>query len=281
MRKKEVYLAPMDNINDIAFRMICKKAGAKRTYTGMIFPRLNQKLYLQDKPVIQIVCKNEKGIASFMKKYDPMASGWNLNLSCPGKLAEDGKYGAFLTDIRIIEKILAVMRDNTKKPLSIKVRKAHITKKIISIANKYCDEITIHPRTIEQGYMDVPDVKFARSLRKETNLPIIYSGDINENNCDRFLNYFDGVMIGRNAIGNPEIFSRICKNKKKINFLNYLEFASKYKLPLQQIKFQAINFNNRIPGGERYILKIIKARNIQRFRYIFAWTYKRLLVWNK
>ncbi|EKD58359.1 MAG: Dihydrouridine synthase like protein [uncultured bacterium] len=278
MKKKKVYLAPMDDINDIAFRMVCKKAGAKRTYTNMIFPSLNQKLYLQDKPVIQVVCKNEKGIASFMRKYDSIVSGWNLNLGCPGKLAEDGGYGAFLTDIRIIEKILIVMRCNTKKPLSIKLRKTPSTKKIIGIANKYCEEIAIHPRTIEQGYMSVSDVRFAKSLRKETGLPIIYSGDIDENNCDRFLNYFDGVMIGRSAIGNPDIFSKIYKNKKKINFLNYLEFASKYKLPLQQILFQAINFNNRIPGGERYILKIIKARSIKRLRFIFAWTYKRLLI---
>jgi len=278
MGGKEIYLAPMDNINDAAFRMICKKAGAKRTYTNMVFLDLNQKLYLQDKPIIQIVCKDEKRLASFMKKYDSKVSGWNLNLGCPGKLAEDGRYGAFLTDTKIIEKILIIMRDNTKKTLSVKLRKTPITKKIIRIANKYCDEIVIHPRTTKQGYMDVPDIKFAKSLRKETNLPIIYSGNINEKNCDRFLDYFDGVMIGRNAIGNPEIFSKLCKNKKKINFLNYLEFASKYKIPFLQVKFQAINFNNRIPGGERYILKILKAKNIRRLRYMFNWTYKCLLV---
>jgi hypothetical protein len=85
-------------------------------------------------------------------------------------------------------------------------------------------------------------------------------------------------MIGRKSIGNTEIFSKICKNNKNINFLNYLELAEKYNIPLQQIKFQAINFNNRIPGGERYILKILKARNIERLRYMFNWTYKCLRV---
>jgi tRNA-dihydrouridine synthase len=65
--KNRIFLAPMEEINDIAFRIICKKAGCGLTYTGMINPQTKQKINLEDKPALQLFCTNSKGIKEFMK----------------------------------------------------------------------------------------------------------------------------------------------------------------------------------------------------------------------
>lgn len=276
METKNIYLAPMDNINDIAFRMLCKQAGAKRTYTSMIQPASRKRLFLPDKPVIQLICRDNQGIDEFMKKFDAQSSGWNLNLGCPGQRAQTDGFGAFLQNIEIIDQILSTMRSLTNKSLSVKLRKTSNINSIIKVANRYCDEIIIHPRSIQQAYTGLPDIKYALSLKKHTDLPLIYSGNVDEANCHKLLKQFAGVVVGRRAIGDPEIFARLNNRQQKINFLGYLRFAQKYQLPLLQIKYQAINFMHKIPGGERYLFRLLQAKTPQRLAEIFTYTYQHL-----
>jgi tRNA-dihydrouridine synthase B len=58
--KNKIFLSPMEEINDIAFRLICKKAGCGLTYTGMITPLSKKKIYLDDKPALQLFCTSTK-----------------------------------------------------------------------------------------------------------------------------------------------------------------------------------------------------------------------------
>ena len=205
-----IFLAPMEEVNDIAFRLLCKKAGAGLTYTPMIHPLTQQKIHLEDKPILQLFCTSKKGIKSFMKKYDKKVSGWDFNLGCPAKTAKKHGFGVFLHhDLKAIKEILKEMKQNTKKPLSIKLRKSPYTLKIIKITEKYLDAIAIHPRTQSQGYSGEPDIKFALKIKKLTNIPVIYSGNINLENYEEMLDKFDYVMIGREAIGKPCVFSDI------------------------------------------------------------------------
>ena len=238
----KVFLAPLEEVNDICFRILCKRAGADLVWTELTSPLSPKKQILDDKPVLQIFGKETKGIEKFMKKYDSKVSGWDFNLGCPAKTAKKFGYGAYLEDPSIIEKILKKMRKNTKKNLFVKIRKSKNSFKILEIANKYCNAITIHPRTISQGYSGEPDVEFAIKLKKESKIPVIYSGNVNEKNYSKFLEKFDAVMIGRGAIGNPSIFSKIKKTKKEFSFEDYLKLEKKYPMQFKQIKFQAMNF---------------------------------------
>ena len=160
------------------------------------------------------------------------------------------------------------MGENTKKPVMIKLRKSSYTIKIIKIANKYCDAVAIHPRTQSQGYSGEPDIKFAESLKKYTKLPIIYSGNVDETNYTKFLKKFDFVMIGRKAIGNPNIFSEITnkKNYKKITFADYLKLASQYNFPFRQLKFQAMQFTKGLKNGKSLRLKIFEVKDEKELR---------------
>jgi len=262
--KNRIFLAPMEEVNDISFRILCKKAGCGLTYTGMINPLSKKKIDLDDKPALQLFCTNTKGIKEFMKKYDKKISLWDLNLGCPAKTAKKHGFGSFLKDLKIIEEILKIMRKNTKKPLTLKIRKSEIAFDIIKIADKYCDAVCIHPRTYSQGYSGEPDLKFAEEIKSKTKLPIIYSGNVNEENYKELLKKFDYIMIGREAIGRPEIFARIINNTKfKKSFKDYLKLAKKYNLFFRQVKLQAMNFTKGMRDSAKLRLEIFKIKNIE------------------
>jgi tRNA-dihydrouridine synthase B len=217
---------------------------------------------LDDKPALQLFCTSTKGIKEFMEKYDKKVSLWDLNLGCPAKTAKKHGFGSFLKDLNMIESILKTMRENTKKPLTVKIRKSDIAFDIINIAEKYCDAIGIHPRTQAQGYSGEPDLRFAECVKSATFLPVIYSGNVNEKNCNQLLSKFDYVMIGREAIGRPGIFAKITSTKFEKSFADYIKLADKYNLFFRFIKIQAMNFTKGINGSAKLRDEIAKVKNM-------------------
>jgi len=276
---KRVFLAPMEEVNDLAFRLMCKKAGAELTWTQLTSPLDVRKQALNDKPIFQLMGKSTRGVSKFIKKYDGKVSGWDFNLGCPAKTAKSQCYGAYLEDLEIIENIIKLMRKNTSKPLSIKIRKSKISFDLLKIAEKYCDWIAIHPRNRAQGYSGEPDLEWAKEFKAKSKIPVIYSGNVDEKNCKVLLEVFDYVMIGRKAIGRPEIFVEIgkkrgelLKEKKKKSestFKDYLILAEKFELPFRQIKFQAMQFSKGKRGSRRLRLKIYESRNLEELKRIF------------
>lgn len=263
------FLAPMLEPNDIAFRLLCKKAGCALTYTGMINPLSQQKVFLDDKPAMQIFCTHIKGIGEFIKKYEKKVVLFDFNLGCPSTLAEKMGFGSFLhNDIESIEEILKVMRESTKKPITIKLRKSEKAMQIAKMASKYVDAIGIHPRTQKQGYSGEPDLDFALKIKKEIDLPIIYSGNVNEKNIKNLLENFDFIMVGREAIGNPGIFYKLLGKNKEVKFNDYLKLAHKYKLFFRQIKYQAINFTKGKDNAKEIRNELSSVKNIEEIKEI-------------
>ncbi len=261
--KNKVFLAPMEEVNDPAFRLLCKKAGAGLTYTPLTNPLSPKPLILKDKPVLQLFTNQTRGIKEFMKKHDRKVKSWDFNLGCPATTAKKHKFGAYLTDLEITEKIIKIMRENTKKPLSIKIRKSPLADKHLEIAEKYCDLIAIHPRTKEQGYSGEPDISWAKEFKKKSKIPVIYSGNVDENNYTEFLKTFDYVMIGRAAIGHPEIFSKITNKKFKRSYRDYLKLAMKFGVPYRTIKFQAMQFTKGLRGSRKKRLEIYESKDLE------------------
>ena len=257
----------MEEVNDIAFRLLCLKAGAGGVWTGMIHPQMQKEIDLDDKPALQLFCTTPKSVAEFIKKYDKKVSLWDFNLGCPAKNARRHGFGSYLTDLEKIEEILKTIRENTKKPVSVKFRKNEISFDILRLAEKYCDIICIHPRTQKQGYSGKADVEFAKEIKKLSKLPVIYSGDIvNKKQADELLKIFDYVMIGRGAIGNPNIFYGMTnkKIKNKINFIDYLNLIEKkkYKFPFRHILVQALNFTKGMNDAGKMRAKISRMKSM-------------------
>lgn len=270
-----VFLAPMEEVNDVAFRLLCKQAGCGLTYTGMIHPLNQKEIELEGKPALQLFTTDTKGIAEFMKKYDSKVSLWDFNLGCPAKNARKRGFGSFMThELGTIEQILKTMRENTKKPLTVKLRKSKNTFKILKLAKKYCDAVCIHPRTQNQGYSGIADINYALEFKKKSKLPVIYSGDVTEYNANELLKQFDYVMIGRRAIGNPNIFNNFSDKRTKFNFQDYLQLAKKYKFPYKQIKFQAVNFTKGMDNATGLRGKLTKIKSVNELKKFASINFK-------
>ncbi len=260
--KNRFLLAPMLEPNDIAFRILCKKAGCGLTYTGMISPLSKKKFDLEDKPAVQLFGNSEKGIKDFIKKHDDDVCLWDFNLGCPSKLSRKLKHGAFMhKQLEAIEKILKTMKESTKNPITIKLRKSENAFEIAKLAEKYVDAIAIHPRTFSQGYSGEPDVEFAIKVKESVKVPVIYSGNVTEKNAKELLKKFDFVFVGREAIGNPGIFAKLNGKNEKVDFSDYLEISEKHKFPFMQIKYQAMNFTKGLKNAKKVRSNIIKAKS--------------------
>ena len=269
--KNPYFLAPMAGINDIAFRILCKKAGAGMVYTGMINPLTKKELGLADKPAVQLFSSDERGIAEFIKKNEKNALLFDFNLGCPARTAEKRGFGSFFKgDMKTIENILKAMRESTKKPITIKLRKSDKALKIAELAEKYCDALCIHPRTNRQGYSGKADIAFAEELKKRVSIPLIYSGDVDEKNADELLKKFDFVMIGRKALGYPNIFAKLTGKKRVFGFDKYLKLALKYDLRFGHIKSQAINFTRFNEGSGKIRKQLAKTRNLDELKEVLG-----------
>ncbi len=264
--KNPYFLAPMAAINDIAFRKLCLRAGAGLVYTGMINPLTRKGVDLDDKPALQLFSTNERGIKEFIKKYDDQVRLIDFNLGCAAGIAKRKGFGAFLKDLKVIEKILKTIRNSTNKPITVKLRKTPQTFKVLKIAEKYCDAVCIHARDSSQGYSGKADVDFALKVREKTFLPIIYSGDVNEGNVKDLLKKFDFVMIGREAIGNPNVFSKLTGGGGRFSFKDYLKLASGYKIKFAQLRMQAVCFTRYHPRAKELRLKFSKAKSINELK---------------
>ncbi|MBI2629548.1 tRNA-dihydrouridine synthase family protein [Candidatus Pacearchaeota archaeon] len=269
--KNRYFLAPMAGVNDIAFRELCRKSGAGLVYTGMINPLSKEEIHLEDRPVLQIFCSSEKGLKEFVEKYNDRVSLFDFNLGCPAKVARECGFGVFMHNkIEAVEKILKIIRENSKVPFSIKIRKSRNAMKLAKLAEKYCDAIAIHPRTGEQGYSGEADIKFAEKIKRNIKIPVIYSGDVDERNADELLKKFDFVMIGRKALGNPNIFANLTGNKTNFTFRDYIETAKKYKLKFSQIKMQAMYFTKNVYGAGEMREKLMRAKTIEEIGKIMS-----------
>lgn len=272
--KSRFLLAPMLEPNDIAFRMLCKQAGAGLTYTGMVNPLSKQKIHFDDNPAMQIFCFNTKGLKEFIQKYDENVQLWDLNLGCPSKLAGHLGFGSFLQeDPEMIEKILKIMRTNTKKPVTLKLRKSKQAIRIAKMAEKIgLDAIGIHPRTKEQGYKGEPDIEFAKQLKKEVSLPIIYSGDFDrlpEEKQKEVLNNFEFIFIGRGAVGNPKYFAELLEKECNIDFEDYVKMAKKYSIYFRTIKMHAMHFTKSCPKAKKLRRDLITAKSVEDIEKVF------------
>jgi len=269
--KNSILLAPMLEPNDIAFRLLCKRAGCGLTYTGMVSPLSKGKLDLpqidsscgdyltglDDEPAVQLFGNSSRGIRGFIKKYDSKVSLWDFNLGCPSKLSKRLGHGGCLEDLSVIEKILKMMRSATDKPVTIKLRKSGRALEIAKMAEKYVDAIGIHARSVSQGYAGDVDYDFALSLKSKVSVPVIFSGNVDEGNVKKILRDFDFVFVGRSAIGNPGFFSG-----KRVGFGEYLKLARKYGLFFRQIKYQAMNWTKGMRRARRVREMLVGAKTI-------------------
>ena len=252
--KHPVMLAPMEDVTDPSFRLICKEQGAAMVYTEFVssealirdIPSTVRKLKINDeeRPVaIQIYGREPEAMveaAKIVEKAQPDIL--DLNFGCPVKKVAGKGGGAGM--LRDIPKLLQITREVVKAvniPVTVKTRLGwDCQNKIICQLGLQLQDcgiaaLTIHGRTRSQMYTGNADWTLIGELKNhpDMEIPVIGNGDITspEGAVMAFEQYgVDGVMVGRGAIGAPWIF-------KEINSL--IKSGSNFKTPVED-KFNLI-----------------------------------------
>jgi len=238
-------LAPMADVTNLAFRLLCRQHGADLTYTEMISSDAlineNRKSFLkglsssEDRPFgIQIVGsspdKLRKAALFVENEYRPEII--DVNMGCPvQRITGTGCGSALLNSPKLVYEIISELTDALKTPVTAKIRILESDEKTLEIAHLIekagAFALTVHGRKAEQMYSGSSDFAVIRMVKSELSIPVIANGDIrDEESAESALDFTgcDGLMIGRAAMGNPFIFRRI---------RHYLETGEKLEVDRQ------------------------------------------------
>ena len=230
---RPVLLAPMEDVTDPAFRLMCKRFGADMVYTEFVsadalirsVSKTEQKLNISDeeRPVaIQIYGRDTATMVEAAKIVEQARPDiLDLNFGCPVKrVAGKGAGAGMLQNIPLMLEITRAVVDAVKIPVTVKTRLGWDAehKIIVTLAEQLQDcgisALTIHGRTRAQMYTGEADWTLIGEVKKNPrmHIPIIGNGDVTtpQRALECFERYgVDAIMIGRASFGRPWIFKEV------------------------------------------------------------------------
>ena len=228
-----VFLAPMEDVTDIGFRLLCKRFGASMVYTEFVSAEAlirdvkstQQKLIIsnEERPVgIQIYGRDVDAMVEAAKIVEQAGPDLiDLNFGCPvKKVAGKGAGAGMLQNIPKLLEITRKVVDAVKLPVTVKTRLGWNQDQLIitELAEQLQDcgiqALTIHGRTRAQMYTGEADWTLIGEVKRNPriHIPIIGNGDITspEEAKAAFETYgVDAIMVGRATFGRPWIFKEI------------------------------------------------------------------------
>lgn len=231
--ERPVLLAPMEDVTDISFRLMCKRFGADMVYTEFVSAdalirsvnKTQQKLNVSDeeRPVaIQIYGRDVATMVDAAKICEAARPDiLDINFGCPVKRVAGKGAGAGM--LRNVPLMLDITREVVKAvniPVTVKTRLGWDAdnKIIVELAEQLQDcgiaALSIHGRTRSQMYTGEADWTLIGEVKNNPrmHIPIIGNGDVTSAEAckQRFEQYgVDAVMIGRGSIGRPWIFREV------------------------------------------------------------------------
>lgn len=231
--KYPLFLAPMEDVTDIGFRLLCKRFGVSMVYTEFVS---SEALVRSIKSTVSklTICEEERpvgiqiygrDVASMVEAAQIVAQSKpdviDLNFGCPvKKVAGKGAGAGMLQNIPLMLEITREVVKAVHIPVTVKTRlgwdASHLI--ITELAEQLQDcgiqALTIHGRTRSQMYTGKADWTLIGEVKKNPriHIPIIGNGDITsaEEAKQAFETYgVDGVMVGRASFGCPWIFKEM------------------------------------------------------------------------
>ncbi|MDE6052007.1 MAG: tRNA dihydrouridine synthase DusB, partial [Paramuribaculum sp.] len=227
---RPVMLAPMEDVTDRSFRLICKEQGADMVYTEFVsadalirnIASTTRKLSIDpgERPTaIQIYGRDPQTMAEAARIVaEARPDVIDINFGCPvKKVAGKGAGAGLLRDVPKMLEITRAVVSAVDLPVTAKTRLGwdHNSKIIVDLAEQLQDcgirALTVHGRTRSQMYTGEADWEMIARVKENPRLqiPLIGNGDIATPRQvdDAFRRYgVDGVMVGRATIGAPWIF---------------------------------------------------------------------------
>jgi len=297
--KKKGVLAPMQEYSHLPFRLLCKEYNSGLTFSEMVSTshviefenKLSQldlvNSVLDESPVgVQLFGdfkdkqKTLKAVSILddYKFFDII----DLNLGCPSLKIINSKSGSY--NLKQFDKIIPIIKEvvsTSKKPITVKTRlgfSENLLSKIhSSLENIGVSALSVHGRLATENYSHKSDFLAVKKIKSKSSIPIIYNGDVSEENFKDFLG-FDGIMVGREALGNPFIFKQIDffeKNngylEKENNFYalkSFVNYCDKYPISFSKYKVSIIPFFKNKPGSSKIRDLISQSKDILEIKEI-------------
>ena len=298
----KVFLAPMAGVSDPALRIMCKEMGAGLVVTELTSVNAivakHEQLESQSKNITEFIEFSEKerplsvqlfgsditALEKAAKIVEPHFDMIDYNMGCPAPhITKQMAGGALLQNADLTRQIFRTLVNSVKKPISLKMR-IGVTEEnnslFLDIAKIAEQEgigmMTLHPRTVSQGYSGHADWDMIKKLKQNASVPVVGNGDITSPEiAKKVLDYTgcDYLMIGRGAMGNPFIFEQIndylesgvykkyTLTDRLEAFVTYLELTEKYHIRFANIKQQAIRFTKGTVGGGQLRNRLSAATN--------------------
>ncbi|MBE6318620.1 MAG: tRNA dihydrouridine synthase DusB [Bacteroidales bacterium] len=256
---RPVMLAPMEDVTDLSFRLICKEQGADMVYTEFVSAdALIRNINSTTRKLSIDTRERPTAIQIYGREVEPMVEAakiveeakpdiLDINFGCPvKKVAGKGAGAGMLRDIPKMLEITRAVVNAVKIPVTVKTRLGwdHNSKIIVELAEQLQDcgikALTVHGRTRSQMYTGDADWEMIARVKENPRLtiPLIGNGDITtpEQVVEAFNRYgVDGVMVGRASIGAPWIFHDMKQMLLTGEQGEELPIAEKFKILRRQI----------------------------------------------
>ena len=255
-----IFLAPMEDVTDIGFRLLCRQLGASMVYSE--FVAADALVRMVNKSLEKLtVCDEERPVVIQIYGKDPIAvrdaaqivverarpDVLDINFGCPvQKVAGKGAGAGMLQNVPLMLEITRAVVDAVDLPVTVKTRlgwdDSH--KIIVPLAEQLQDcgiqALTIHGRTRAQMYTGEADWTLIGDIKKNPRMriPVIGNGDVTtpQRAKECFDKYgVDGIMIGRASFGRPWIFKEVKHYLETGEELLPLSFDWKMEVLRQQV----------------------------------------------
>ena len=301
--KNIAFLAPMAGIADRAFRELCTQFGAAYTVTEMVS---SKGLTMGDKKsgeLLTIGSERPCGAQIFGDDPQIMAQAAakcleyapdviDINMGCPApKVAMNGGGASLMKKPQLAYEITKAVVEAVNIPVTVKIRKGWDYDNINAVemallAQKAgASAVAVHGRTRQQMYSGKVDYQIISDVKNALDIPVIANGDITDEQTAAIMlekTNADAIMIGRGALGNPWVFSRInaylseCRvlpepsTIEKMNvMLKHIQKIIEYKgeyTAMREARHHAAYYTKGMRGGAKLRAEISKYEHFEQLQ---------------
>lgn len=302
------FLAPMAGIADLAFRELCVQYGAAYTVSEMVS---SKGLTMGDKKSAQLLTLgNDRpaGVQIFGDDPEIMAKAAvkcldfnpdiiDINMGCPApKIAMNGGGASLMKKPELAYEITKAVVQAVDIPVTVKIRKGWDEESVNAVEMAELAEkagasaVAVHGRTRQQMYSGNVDYDIIAQVKKAVGIPVIANGDIKDEQSAAIMlekTNADAIMIGRGALGNPWVFSKInayldeCRvlpdpsvTQKMAVMLKHIQKIIEYKgeyTAMREARHHAAYYTKGMRGGAKLRAEIGK---LERFEQLQELSYK-------